>query len=81
MLQNLQLILTPPETAFYVRIPELDQPTIAVYNMMGQKVYENGNVSGTLHQVNALGWPSGLYQYVITSGDHEIHNGKVNLVH
>jgi len=71
----------PSENTFMIRLPELKNASVDVYDMLGNKIYHREKQNGTSQQIDATGWPAGVYQYVITSEGNRMHSGKLSLIH
>ena len=70
----------PSSGKFIFETPDADELTIAVYNSLGNRMYFEKSTRNTLHEVNSLQWPQGVYHYVICSGGEPIAQGTVGLM-
>ncbi|MGB1040421.1 MAG: T9SS type A sorting domain-containing protein [Flavobacteriales bacterium] len=50
----------------------VEQTSVSIINMLGQKVIEINNISGTSQQLELNNIPNGMYQVVIQSGENHI---------
>ncbi len=71
----------PTEKSFTVQMPDLNKPSISVYDLLGHKVYFNGSVKGNTQIVVTSGWPAGLYHYDIFDEGKPVHSGLMSVVH
>jgi hypothetical protein len=69
----------PAGNLFTLKLPELQSPSIRVYNAVGQPVLNRTKLTGLTEEINASSWPSGLYHYQILSEGVPVHSGSVSL--
>jgi hypothetical protein len=50
---------------------------VAIYNSLGRQVYLKNVVEGALVDVNASGWPDGIYHYVIYANHLPLTRGTI----
>ncbi len=70
----------PAGNSFTVRLPQLERPSINVYNSLGRLVYSASTNGALTHTVSAISWPAGLYHYQILSDKVPVHSGTVSLI-
>lgn len=71
----------PAGSSFTIEMPDLKEPSIAIYNFLGiqiQTIYPDDNI---MHEVMTSSWPAGLYQFVVYSEGTPVHNGLISLIH
>lgn len=71
----------PASNNFVVEIPELTKPSIAIYNLLGQKIYESKSIAGNRHEVSSSTWQDGIYHYVIYADGSPAFNGTISCAH
>ncbi len=71
----------PAGSSFRIEMPELKNPSIEIFNSLGQQVYSYQSVEYNYHDVMTASWPEGLYQYIIYSEGSPIHNSLISLIH
>jgi len=71
----------PAGNSFTVSLPQLEKPSINVYNSLGRLVYTASTNGALTHDVNTNSWPAGLYHYQVLSDKVPVHSGTVSLVH
>ncbi|MEO6130266.1 MAG: T9SS type A sorting domain-containing protein, partial [Saprospiraceae bacterium] len=71
----------PTENSFNIQIPQLPDPSVKVYNILGHEMFAAKTIVGNTQQVTTSGWPAGLYRYVISTQGKPVHNGAISLLH
>ncbi len=69
----------PAQNRLTIRTPELLSPSLAVYNSMGQLMYQSGTIGATF-DVDASTWPAGLYSCAILSDHKMVYRRSVSIV-
>ncbi len=77
---SFSVIPNPASSRFRIELPEITEPSIAVYNTVGQRMYAAKSISGKSHDITTAKWPAGLYQYVIYSEGDAVHTGTISLI-
>ncbi len=70
----------PAGRSFTVKLPELDKPTIKVFNSIGRLVYSSPGILFSTHEINSSNWAPGLYQYQVLANGMPVHTGTVSLI-
>jgi len=70
----------PAGSSFTVSLPQLEKPSINVYNSLGHLIYAAPANGSLTHDVNAISWPAGLYHYQVLSDKVPVHSGMVSLI-
>jgi carboxypeptidase T len=70
----------PAGNSFTVKLPEMVQPSLRVYNAYGRLVYSTQNIESLSHVIQTAAWAPGLYQYQIFSQGTPVHSGTVSLM-
>ena len=71
----------PAGISFTVKVPDINQPAIHVFNALGQLVYTTREVFSEKHEIRTASWPEGFYQYQIFSQGRPVHAGTVSVIH
>lgn len=58
----------PSDGIFNLTLADENRYTVKVYNMMGQKIYENDNVINQ-HIIDIKGYPNGIYYIEVSNGE------------
>ena len=70
----------PTNSFFTVDLPELEKPSIKVYNTLGRMVYSTSRIESLTHLIQTSSWAPGLYQYQICAEGIPVHSGTISLV-
>lgn len=69
----------PASDRFTIRTPQLVDPTLIVYDGLGQVMYTAKGDGAAGFTVNASSWPAGLYAYAILSGNKMICHHSISI--
>ena len=70
----------PAGNSFTVKLPEMTNPSIKVYNSVGRMVYGAPKIGALSHEILTSAWTSGLYHYQIFSDGVPVHHGTVSVM-
>ena len=71
----------PAGNAFTITLPQLQRPSVSVYNAQGQLVFEARHVETPSLVIQTSDWTPGLYQYRVSSDDRFVQSGKMSILH
>jgi len=70
----------PAGNSFTVKLPEMTNPSIKVYNSVGRMVYDAPKIGSLSHEILTSTWAPGLYHYQIFSDGVPVHQGTVSVM-
>jgi hypothetical protein len=70
----------PAGNFFTVRLPEIEQPSVRVFNALGHMVYSSREITSLDHVIQTSDWAPGLYHYQVLSEGTPVHSGTVSLI-
>jgi carboxypeptidase T len=70
----------PAGSSFTVKLPEMTNPSIKVYNAVGKMVYAAPKIGTLSHEILTSTWTPGLYHYQIFSDSLPVHYGTVSVM-
>lgn len=70
----------PAGNSFTVKLPEMTNPSVKVYNSVGRMVYDAPKIGSLSHEILTSTWAPGLYHYQIFSDGVPVHHGTVSVM-
>jgi carboxypeptidase T len=70
----------PAKQTFTFAIPDLQQPTLRIFNSVGELVFQSAVQANQSEQVNADSWPTGLYYYRLDANHSPVTSGAISLI-
>lgn len=78
---NLSVYPNPAAGNFTIELPEIEKPSVVVYNTLGEIVYSYADIKESRLEISSAAWPDGLYFYSVASRGIPMYNGIVSLLH
>lgn len=78
--EKFALFPNPAGDAFTVQLPEMEEPSIKVYDLFGREIYASSKIESNTHSIRSAVWPSGLYHYQIYSEGTPVYSGMVSII-
>lgn len=81
-LDHLQFAIYPnPAGSFFtVEIPEIERPSIRIFNTLGQPIHDETLTNSPSSMIQTYAWAPGLYRYQILSDGVPVHHGTVSII-